>query len=853
MKKRGKCLILTMAVLSGVLMALLLFAGVALGEDFKQDATGGFGIATNDNVLSMTEYDGRLYVGTGSLAASCEVWSYDGANWNSLVGVAPQSLLPPGFGNANNKVAWSMAIYNEELYVGTGNNASGCEVWSFNGTAWTQVVGAQPTAIIGSGFGNAVNADAYSMAVYGGNLYVATTNVAGCEVWSFNGTAWTQVVGQSPPGTPGTGPGFGNAANDPISMAAFGSDLYVGTLNFGSGCEVWDFNGATWTQVAGNLPGTIIGSGFGNAANAGCYALAPYGGELYAGTQNIATGCEVWSLGPAGWTQVVGQSPPGTPGTGPGFGNAANNTAQTLIVFSNHLYASTQKVAGSGCEVWRYDGTSWVMVVGGPGVNPTSEGFGNVNNSSAFWAAVYDLGLYWGTLNQTSGCEIWSTKTSPTWFLAEGATAGGFETWVLVQNPNAFPVPIDIRFQTAAGEVQGPVGDVIPAESRVSYLVNAFVPDNFDVSTSVTGLGGDLICERAVYWTPEGSTYRTLGHDSIGVTTAAPTWYLAEGAAGNNADGFFETWVLVQNPNPVPVDIDMDFQTSAGPLQGPLATIAASSRRSFRVNNYVDDLDVSTRVSSLTPGADIICERAMYWTYEGSDNRTLGHDSIGVTTPSNTWFLAEGATAGGFETWVLIQNPGPNPVPIDMKFQTDAGQIQGPVGDLVPAGSRVSYRVNDYVPDNFDVSTSVESFGGNVICERAMYWVPEGADSWELGHDSRGVTNGGLTWYLAEGATLGDFETFVLVQNPNPAPVTIDIQFQTDAGPFPAPGDPPLTDTIPASSRRTYRVNDYVATFDVSTRVASTAGGFIICERAMYWSPPGAERILGHDSIGFDP
>jgi hypothetical protein len=93
----------------------------------------------------------------------------------------------------------------------------------------------------------------------------------------------------------------------------------------------------------------------------------------------------------------------------------------------------------------------------------------------------------------------------------------------------------------------------------------------------------------------------------------------------------------------------------------------------------------------------------------------------------------------------------------------------------------------------------------------------------------------------------------VLVQNPNPAPVTIDIRFQTDLGPVPAPGDPPITDTIPANSRRTYLVNDYVDTFDVSTLVISTAGGFIICERAMYWSPPGAERILGHDSIGFDP
>jgi hypothetical protein len=853
MRRRKRGLVCAVVCASGALMALLMFAGVAQAEDFKQDATGGFGNANNDNALSMVEYDGRLYVGSGSLLASCEVWSYDGVTWSSLVGNTPGSLLPAGFGSPNNSFAWSMAVYGGELVVGTGN-INGCEVWSYNGVLWTQLAGGLPGSPIGPGFGSATNPDAYAMAVYDGNLYVGTRNgFTGCEVWSFNGTSWTQVVGQSPPGTPGTGPGFGNAANESIeSLAAFGSDLYAGTRNL-NGCEVWDFNGSTWTQLVGTQPGAISGSGFGNAANISCKSLAAYAGELYAGTDNGFAGCEVWSLGVTGWTQVVGQSPPGTPGTGPGFGDAANLTAQTLIVFSGHLYAGT-RYGGGGCEVWRYDGSSWVMLVGGAGATPNSAGFGNANNDTAWSAAVYDLGLYWGTLNTVSGCEVWSTKTAPTWFLAEGATAGGFETWVLVQNPNSFPVVIDIKFQTDAGEVQGPVGDLIPSESRVSYLVNAFVPGNFNVSTSVTGFGGDLICERAMYWTPQGGTYRVLGHDSIGVTTAAPTWYLAEGATGNNANGFFETWVLVQNPNPVPVDIDMDFQTSTGQVPGPRETVGASSRRSFRVNDYVNDLDVSTRVSSLTPGGNIICERAMYWTYQGSaGRRTLGHDSIGVTTPSNTWFLAEGATAGGFETWVLIQNPNPNPLPVDIKFQTAAGQVQGPVGDLIPAQSRVSYRVNDYVPNNFNVSTSVESFGGNVICERAMYWSPEGASSWELGHDSRGVTNGALIWYLAEGATLGGFETFVLVQNPNPAPVTIDIRFQTDGGPLPGPGDPPITDIVPANSRRTYKVNDFVATFDVSTRVASIAGGFIICERAMYWSAPGAERVLGHDSIGFDP
>ncbi|RJP33359.1 MAG: hypothetical protein C4536_04335, partial [Actinobacteria bacterium] len=33
--------------------------------------------------------------------------------------------------------------------------------------------------------------------------------------------------------------------------------------------------------------------------------------------------------------------------------------------------------------------------------------------------------------------------------------------------------------------------------------------------------------------------------------------------------------------------------------------------------------------------------------------RTWAHDSIGVTSPSTLWYLAEGCTAGDFETWLL--------------------------------------------------------------------------------------------------------------------------------------------------------------------------------------------------------
>ena len=44
------------------------------------------------------------------------------------------------------------------------------------------------------------------------------------------------------------------------------------------------------------------------------------------------------------------------------------------------------------------------------------------------------------------------------------------------------------------------------------------------------------------------------GHESAGVTAPSTRWFLAEGATGP----FFETFILLANPNPTPADRDAD-------------------------------------------------------------------------------------------------------------------------------------------------------------------------------------------------------------------------------------------------------------------------------------------------------
>ena len=65
----------------------------------------------------------------------------------------------------------------------------------------------------------AANRTAYSMVVYGADLYVGTNNTGGAQVWQYDGTAWTNVS-----------PAWAAANVTVLGMVVYGANLYVGTL-----------------------------------------------------------------------------------------------------------------------------------------------------------------------------------------------------------------------------------------------------------------------------------------------------------------------------------------------------------------------------------------------------------------------------------------------------------------------------------------------------------------------------------------------------------------------------------------------------------------------------------------------
>lgn len=114
-----------------------------------------------------------------------------------------------------------------------------------------------------------------------------------------------------------------------------------------------------------------------------------------------------------------------------------------------------------------------------------------------------------------------------------------------------------------------------------------------------------------------------------------------------------------------------------------------------------------------------------------------GHCSIGVTQAASAWYLAEGHTGQGFDTWVLVQNPGDEQALVTLEFQLPPGESADPVSFELPARSRKSICLNSLAGlSATDVSTRVTA-DKPVIAERAMYFDYRGMRG---GHCSIGVT-----------------------------------------------------------------------------------------------------------------
>ncbi|MHB8896265.1 MAG: Vgb family protein [Candidatus Geothermincolia bacterium] len=297
------------------------------------------------------------------------------------------------------------------------------------------------------------------------------------------------------------------------------------------------------------------------------------------------------------------------------------------------------------------------------------------------------------------------TAPARRWYLAEGSSNWGFECFLLIQNPTAYPASCQVTYMIE-GEAPQTFTKPVAANSRNTFNMFEDIGER-DASIQVVS-NVPVIPERAMY-----RDNRREGHDSIGSPTPALEYFLAEGTTAWN----FTTYLLVQNPQPQPVDVTVTYQTAAGATPQPIFTMPANSRETINVNSAMPNVDLSISVKGTLP---IIAERAMYLP---SVSGEICHDSIGFTATHTNFYLPDGETSNGRETFTLVQNSNTVPVNIRITYMTPSGAGNVVVNDTVPASSRKTYNMADNI-QNTRASVFVEctTAGRRIMCERAMYW-----------------------------------------------------------------------------------------------------------------------------------
>lgn len=423
------------------------------------------------------------------------------------------------------------------------------------------------------------------------------------------------------------------------------------------------------------------------------------------------------------------------------------------------------------------------------------------------------------------------------WYLPEGST-NGFEEWICIQNPTDQQARVVIEYVTPTGQSQA-YDFVMQSNSRTT--VPAHEQIGGEISARVYS-DCDIYVERAMYWWS-----RMEGHVSHAIQepelNTAHTWYVPEGAKGYPSG--FRTYICIQNPNDSWTGVEATYLGTNGELGKRAFDMPPKSRYTISLedeNCIPNNSDVSTIVSADDPSNNILVERAMYWrSQDGKPAKSYGGSCAAGLPKGNTeWYLAEGCTGYGFETWVLIQNPTSENALINMFLMSPQGEIELPPFTL-PAKSRKTIRLNDHVQDQ-DVATRIESDEPAVVVERSMYWDNPSDQVKGPGHSSEGVRIPAMNWHLAEGST-EEFQTWVLVQNPNSKGANIDFQYMTSSGPVQGPQF-----YMEPHTRRTINVADTVPNnSNVSTVV--TGDVRVVAERAMYWTKNEGNKG-GTESIG---
>ncbi len=365
-------------------------------------------------------------------------------------------------------------------------------------------------------------------------------------------------------------------------------------------------------------------------------------------------------------------------------------------------------------------------------------------------------------------------------YFAEGASGTFFDTRFALANPHEEDLPVTVTFLDTLG-VPTVLEVTVPARSRYTIDASNRPPLASEAFATTFECARTIGVERTMTWAAGGPTYGA--HSETGVAAPRTSWLLAEGAT----IGGFNTFYLLQNPTSQTAQVKVQYLLATGDRIEKVHPVAPLSRVNIWVNKDDPALAAAEMSATITSLNDVpvVVERSMYRN-NGNELFSAGHNSAAAEAPALRWFLAEGATGGTFDEFVLIANPNAIPATLKVSYLR-AGKAPIVRTHVAPALSRLTVWVDQEAPElaNAEVSVMIESQTPTpVVVERSMWWRATPAGEWVESHNSRGATVTAPRWLVADGESggAGEASTFVLVANTSALAAKVSFTLLTESG-----------------------------------------------------------------------
>lgn len=321
-----------------------------------------------------------------------------------------------------------------------------------------------------------------------------------------------------------------------------------------------------------------------------------------------------------------------------------------------------------------------------------------------------------GTAGYTAGpC---ASSGSQRWYFADGSTAREDAFMLALHNPFPEDAIVDLSFTTDEGRAVPAdfQGLVVRGGGLRVVNVGDHVRRRDRVATSVVTRTGRVVAQR-LQLRGENNTSMSV---SLGAPSVGSEWWFPDGYV---TDGVTERW-SIYNPTDTEAQVSLELTLAEGEAEPFDLTIPPAGRVDVvagdeeRIPKGVAHASV---VRSMN-GVGVVAERAVTAGPPSARNGTSA--VVGGRRSNAVWMTAVGSATETIDQWVNVVNP--NASAVTVTFTVLAGGqplvVEGLQDVEIAPGRSLTVRMTDRI-QRPDLPLVIESSGGDVVVERALYMV----------------------------------------------------------------------------------------------------------------------------------